>query len=95
MDKQGFTGIYFTRLDVHKVNMVSQFLEIVRKKKKRNDPSDSSFTLLQKLGVVLRLTLLVSYSLKFCMVGFKILKRTLAIQKLLVDLLLELLMQNP
>ena len=93
MDKQGFTGICFTRLDVHKVNMVSQFLEIVRKI--RNDPSDASFTLLQRLGVVLRLTLLVSYSLKFCMVGFKILKRTPAVQKLLVDLLLELLMKNP
>jgi hypothetical protein len=51
--------------------------------------------LLQRLGVVLRLTLLVSYSLKFCMVGFKILKRTPAVQKLLVDLLLELLMKNP
>jgi len=29
------------------------------------------------------------------MVGFKILKRTPAIQKLLVDLLLELLVKNP
>lgn len=57
--------------------------------------SDASFILFQSLGIVLRLTLLVSHSLKFCVVGFKILKRTPAIQKLFVDLLLELLMKNP
>lgn len=42
-----------------------------------------------------KLTLLVSHSLKFCMIGFKILERVPATEQLLVDLLLELIMKNP